>query len=101
MGVMKTARILTYDYHYWFQPHWRDKYGLGADRLYLKMDKWLENTLEISDYRIYDRNQKSYWLHANKYQIDFREENHYSFFALCWDSQVEDYYNSYNVKRNR
>lgn len=96
MAVMKTARILTYDYHYWFEPHFRDRYNISASRLYKKMTKWLENSLEISDYRTTNPSPYIHW--GGRYQIDFREEHHYSFFALCWDSQVDDYYNSYKVK---
>ena len=98
-GVMKIVKV-TYDYHYWFSPHWRDKYDKQAKKLFKKMEAWLKTSLEMGDYRtrpviLGDYNvNKQYW-------IDFRTEESYSIFALCWDSQVDNYFEQFQVKRAR
>jgi hypothetical protein len=55
------------------------------------MCRWLENTLDVCDYSAKDR--------YGKFTIDFRNEDQYTFFALCWDSVVADYHESYNAER--
>lgn len=91
MDEMKSARKLTYDYHYWFYSSGRDRYGIRAKALFNQMEQWLENTLDVCDYSAKYR--------YGRFTIDFRDEQHYSFFALCWDSQVEDYYESCRTER--
>lgn len=97
---MKIAQKIVYEYEYWYSIHFMDKHGLGAERLYKEMLKWMENSLELTDYSVTNQT-----LHRNQYtrqyQIDFRTEEVYSFFALCFDSRVDDYLNSYQIKRNR
>lgn len=95
---MKTAIKINYDYQYWFGVHFRDRYGNKAAQLYREMSEWLESALEISDYSVNQVTLKNMRL-TRRYQIDFRTEEAYSFFALCWDSRVDEYLDSYRMKR--
>ena len=95
-GVMKIVKV-TYDYHYWFSPHWRDKYDKQAKKLFNKMESWLKTSLEMGDYRTRPVKLGDY--NVNKqYWIDFRTEEAYSIFVLCWDSQVDNYYAQMKVR---
>ena len=95
-GVMKIVKV-TYDYHYWFSPHWRDKYDKQAKKLFKKMESWLKTSLEMGDYRTRPVKLGDY--NVNKqYWIDFRTEEAYSIFVLCWDSQVDNYYAQMKVR---
>ena len=95
---MKLANNIVYDYHYWYVIHFRDRYGVQAERLYQEMAEWLENALDFTEYSLNWQHLKRN-RYTQKYQIDFRTEEAYSFFALCWDSRVDEYLNSYNKKR--
>ena len=99
-GVMKIVKV-TYDYHYWFSPHWRDKYDKQAKKLFKKMEAWLKTSLEIGDYRVRLEKTGDTFPVTHQYRIDFRTEEAYSIFALCWDSQVDNYFEQFQVKRTR
>jgi hypothetical protein len=98
MGEMKIANKINYEYHYWFAIHFRDRYGVQAERLYQDMTGWMKNALDHTDYSLNWQLLKRV-RYSQKYQIDFRTEEAYTFFALCWDSRVDDYLNSYSMKR--
>lgn len=99
MDLMKLARKIVYEYEYWYAVHFLDKHGIQANRLYGEMCQWLQNSLEHTDYNLQNQLLRRV-RYTRRYQIDFRTEEVYSFFALCWDSRVEDYLNSYVRKGN-
>jgi len=85
--------IPKYTYSYYFYACWQDKNG--ANQIMRRMNKWLIDTYDLSEYSVKWRHPKP----TDKFRVDFLNETAYTFFVLRWNDVVANYYTSCGVQR--